>query len=936
MKIPKNKPINNSVVLIEQARVLSEGPSTSVDDELQLRVSESLRGAIAALEAESVGPIMNPKRILPGTIADPEFLNQPIRDSKQDLEILNGISKSLRKGMLSYYNAIALKESDVIGKLKTLRSKIATLKLYARNLDSNDQYVAFSFTDGSEVGAPDSGTPATYSEEEGALLLPCSPESIVHPEIASIQILPSSNGALGNSLERSRSRHADPALMMDGQTHTWMEYEKTNSAGDPFVKLDLRVSFKTPTIINNIRVNPANLGTANWVKIKDIQVETSEAVISIKDDISTPNWEPGADPFKLAPASSKFAGQGVYTFNPVLAKAVQISFVQDESYPIGNKNRYAIGIRELAISQIPFSSEGSFVLTPARFSRPVRAIGFTHNVAPYDSNFIKLEYQVSADGGTNWTDIVPLDNVDSAKKEALVLDIPSDMFLIKGKITRDSSKFKSAPSPKLLKTVEQMTSIATSSTSKFITDKRPETFLELIRIGLGCSGLTGNPLFLGTIKAGEAASFDVPINIPRDELRLLVNGVAWHLGSHLTDNLDAKTFLFDDSSTPNQIIFGDGVLGRAPTVGAEVYVYINTDRKAVFSLSKPYTAELSLQSDKIVETTRVVYRDLERRTAKAYAGPGQNKIVIPAEHRMHAINYVQNTDGEYDAMDSGDATRAVGVGAYPSGLQDGRVEFADLAEGQRRYVTDWDSNTIFFAPDNGNQYDVEVEYEYTLAVEIPQKEWMYHPSENKIIITSDKFIPRIGEKDFEELVNTRVLNLISGLSREVVNPVTILKGSIQPVDLSGDILRVLDVEIPFQNGAQEFIELLDENKEGYFSVDYKKGNIYLPPGIHFPAGQIRFLYVAAEIDYGLGIKLQEGSDYSVNGQELQLTPAYLNSHAEGTRNRPERNRMVIRYDAFSDPNTGSSEREPFYSPVIRDIAVVGVSVDPRLGTLESL
>lgn len=933
MKIPKIKPIDGSAVLQEQARILSAGLPTNADDEMQLNATENFRQAMSALEAENVSPITKPKEILPGTIANPGDIDATLQDTKKDLETLVGINRNLRSGMLAFYNGVVMKENDITGKLKTLRNQLATLKLYARNLDQDNQYIAYSFTDGSQIGAPDSGESLTYSEEEGALLLPCSPEAIVFPEIEAINILPSSVGQRGNSLELSRSRHADINLIADGQTHTWFEFEKVSASRGDSVQLDIQIVFKEPTIINNIRINPANLGTSNWIKIKDIQVDTGEILVSIKDDISTPTWEPGVDPFVLAPAASKFAGQGVYTFSPIRAKSVQISLFQDEPYIVGQKYRYAIGIRELAIAQIPFSTEGSFVLQPARFSRPVRAIGFIHNVAPYDERFIKLEYQVSTDNGITWVPVVPLDNVDIANTEALVLDTPSDSIMVKGKVTRDSAKFGDRAPAKLLKTIEQLVSINTSSTTKVVVDMKPETFLEVIRIGLGCAGLSGSPIFLGTITgSSETSVFEVPIPLPRERLRLLVNGSPWHLASSLPDDPDLEVFLYDDTTTPGQIIFGDGVTGKAPAAGSEVYAYIDTDASAIFSASRPYVAELSNVSDKLTQTTKVVYRDLERKTARAYAGPKQNKIVIPPEHRMIAIGTVWNADGEYEPMDTNDAVRAQGVGAYDTGLQDGRVEFANLEEGERKYVTDWDDNVLYFSPINESTSDVVVEYDYTTAIEIPQKEWQYHPQENKIIINSDKFIPRSHERDTAGFQNERRIPLLSSFN----STATVMRGSIEPIDLTGELGRILDTEVPFNNGAQEFRDIADPNKEGYYSVDYKEGHIYLPEGIGFPEGKIRFLYVAAEIDYGLGIKLQEGIDFIAKGQEVGLTPFYINTHAETTRNRPERNRLLIRYDAFPDADLGGSERERFYSPVIRDIAIVGVSVDPRLGVLESL
>jgi len=45
---------------------------------------------------------------------------------------------------------------------------------------------------------------------------------------------------------------------------------------------------------------------------------------------------------------------------------------------------------------------------------------------------------------------------------------------------------------------------------------------------------------------------------------------------------------------------------------------------------------------------------------------------------------------------------------------------------------------------------------------------------------------------------------------------------------------------------------------------------------------------------------------------------------------------LARYDAKVGASVDGSLLEQFYSPVIRDIDIIGITIDPRLGTLESL
>lgn len=944
MKIKKLKPAPNSSILSEQARTLSEAPRTANDDYLQLEAGEGLRRALAALDAEDVEPITQRLKITPGTPADPAPLNTFLSNSETDLRSLYGINQQIRKGMLARYNSVASKEADIIGNLKTLRERLSTLKLYARNIANENQYITYSFTDGQQIGLPDSENVATYSEEEGALLLPIETGAILKPEIAKIEILAQdSNGVIGNNSDRNRSRNAVVEAINDGQTHSWFEYERIQNARGEDLRLSIKFLLREPSIINRIRIDPVNFGTRNWVKIEDIIIQTENGIISVRDDISTPTWDADEDPFQLSPAASKYAGQGLYTFSPVLARTIQITFVQSEPYAIenGSKLRYAIGLREIDILQVPFTTEGEFLLKPAVFKTPVRTIGLVNNIAPYDPTFVTLSYQISTDGGTTWLPITPLENVSFDKKEALTFDTPIQSLMLKGKIVRDDASFQQKLPEDLIKEAEIMTAISSPST-RIPLEVKPESYLEVIRIGLGCCGETGHPLFLGTISQnGEAPFFYLPLKADRERLHVLLNGEEWPILEQF-ESINTTGVLYDDTSTPPQLVFGDGnadgLGGRIPPSGAEVYIYLDADKKAVFSNQKPYITELSMQSDKIVETTKVCFRDLTVKTGEVHTGPGQYFVEFPPNHRIIQIVSVDNGTS-YEPILGADSWPET-VGQYGIhydgyGFRNGRFEFV-TAEGNW-YGTDWDNNKLFFSPANSSQQQMTVTYRYIDILILENTEWRYHPTENKLTITSDRFTPRTGLFEIQEDSEDRVVNVVEGLDPFNGNGVTLVRGSLQPLDTNGaGMRRILESEVSFINGATEFINLRQDNLEGFYSADYKKGIICLPPGITFPAGQIKFMYVAAEISYGLGERLISGKDYIANDMVIDLTPTYIHNYTESNRNRPDRGKLLARYDYRPGTTLQDPERAKFYSPVLRDITIVGVGIDPRLSTLETL
>jgi len=944
MKIKKLKPALNSSILSEQARILSEAPRSSSDDYLQLEAGEGARRALAALSAEDVEPLAEKVKIVPGTIADPEPLNRFFIGAEEDLRSLYGINQSIRKGMLSRYNSIASKEANIIGNLKTLRERLSTLKLYSRNVAANNQYITYTFGDGQQIGVPDSPNVATYSEEEGALLLPIETGSVTRPEIAKIEIVQEdSTGAVGNNADRTRPRNAVLGAVIDGQTHTWFEYERVQNARGNDLRLALKFTLKEPSIVNRVRIDPVNFGTKAWVRIEDIKIQTEDGVISIRDDISTPSWDSNEDPFQLSPATAKYAGQGLYTFSPVMAKTVQITFVQSEPYAVenGSRLRYAIGLKEIDIFQVPFAPEGEFLLKPIAFKTPVRTIGLLNNIAPYDPKFITMSYEVSVDGGTSWLPIAPLENVDFSKKEALTFDTPIQSLILKGKMVRDDSSFEQKLPQGLIKQAQFLTSISSPAT-RISLESKPDSYLELIQIGLGCAGDLGHPLFLGTVSSREEAQvFYLPSGFSRDRLRILVNGESWPI----LDSFEATNttgVLYDETSTPPQLVFGDGnsegLKGRPPAIGAEIYAYLDADKKAIFSGEGPYYVELSTQSDKIVETTSIAFRDLTIRIGEVHSGPNQVMVEFPANHHITEIVSVNNGTA-YEFILGADrfpeTIDRYGIHFDDYRFRNGRFEFV-TAEGNF-YGTDWANNKLYFSPANNSQQQMTVTYKYIDRLVLDESEWKYLPIENKIMVKSDRFTPRTYTYTIEENSGDRAIYLTEGLDPFNYNGVTLVKGSILPIDTTGNGMhRVLESEVSFINGASEFINLQQDSLEGFYSVDYRNGVIFLPPNMTFPTGEIRFMYVAAEISYGFGRKLEEGRDYISNDLVADLTPSFIHSYGEANRNRPDRSKLLVRYDYKPGTSIQDPDRARYYSPVLRDITIVGVGVDPRLSTLESL
>jgi len=936
MKIDKIQPIEGSRILQEQAERLSKRVLLPSDVELLGSEVASRRNALIALEAENVEPIAKPPKIRPGEIAEPEPLDEVLRNIEEDLQILSNISENISETLRASYNITSIKENNTIGLLKTLRDRIASLKLYAADSLSSDEHIAYSFTDGTKLRVPDSEFVATYIEEEGAITLPFSAGKIKIPEIISTTILDISNGVPGNNHDKTRQRHASIDTIYDSNIHTWFEYEKVMRDSGEKLTLALRLDFKEPTVINHIKVIPALIGAPTWPKIKNIQVDVGQRLVSIAQDVTNLDWVSLDEVFTLSPSSSKYAGYGAFTFEPKLARAIVVTIEQDKYYPIRNERgnilwRAVIALREVQALQIPFDSEGEFSLAPGTFNNPVRAIGILHNAKPFTDKDATITYSISTDGEDTWTEISPLESKNTLIDEAYILEVPTARVALKGKIKRNSEAFQGSRSTAedKLEVVEKVFPLTTEASTKYFLDNTPETFVEAIQIGLGAVGYSAEPLFLGqaTGSLGNSQTFKLPFSIEPFNNNLLVDNEIWIWAETFTSNTH-KAYLYDDTTNPPQIILGDGkpigqgLSGRLPASGTSIYLMFHPDKLPIVSGTGPYKIELSHQSDKIKGSTEIFFIE-ERQIAEKRAGPGIAKIEIPDEHRETTFISLSSSERTYSNE------------LHPVGNQilflNGSKEFTelDLEDDEYVYSADSDTGFLYLHPANTESSpDIVYRYSYAPYKKLTEDCWRYSDVENAIYVDSPLATPTIKTYDIEEVLAGRVLNLLY-VPR-------VIKGSLKAVDNIGDLALALEVEIAFIDGAQEFQNLGLEDLTGFFSFDYKENQLYLPEGGTFPIGTLQYSVVKLELHYGRGIQLKKGLDFTAAQNTIEITPYFMNQYAERLRSRPAYNRLLARYDAKVGASVDGSLLEQFYSPVIRDIDIIGITIDPRLGTLESL
>jgi hypothetical protein len=995
MKIRKIKPIEGSAILASQAELISSaGRSRDTSSEyLAVHERSAFSEAMLHLAAENVNPIARPPKIAAGTLADPTELTRFFNDVGLDLNAMYVNIQKLSEVLLQRHNIVALKEGSVIGALKTLRAKIATLKLYSRDLGRNNEYKHFSFTDADEIQEGFE----MYVEEEGALTLPKESGGALSLPIAHIEIDTESDGSPGyaNRLNPGLFDSGNMGFLTDSNEQTWFEYENQYDTGqrESGVRLVLNILLPFSQIVNQIRISPANLGTTAWVKIEDIKLakNTSSKFVSIKGDIVKTEWTKDDDPFILAPANSKFAGQGVFTFLPRKASVIKITLIQNSPYQIetrfGLKKRYCIALRELQVYQIRFKEEGEFRLRDIEFNAPVRAIGFLHNQSPGYSQLGQVDYLVSSDGGQTWIDLAPLENKDSLREERLVFEAPTRSLMVKGKIKRLPEGFADFTEAEVTYSqIEKLVSTPRASTSITL-DYAQKSFLEVVKAGVGTVGGEVEPTLigLGASTPGDRTLYHLSKPIETDRLRVVVNGERWEVKPNFrnedgTLNVTSPWVMHDPSFGNNGVlIFGDGgvhvasnnIGGRPVPIGAEIRIYQKADIPKV-TLSDEggfYEVELTEDSAKSRANTVLFWSpsvaDVRLDglaffpTETLYTDYETNHLIPRGQYALIAVRPHSSSPSQVGYIG-------------PISFINGQQEFTEADFGGREsgVALNYDANASYFSIDRDNHrvyinkvpndqtYPLTFYYPYIKRYRFEGEDIHYLPYREDLksilIIKNPLFRPRTSEIDLFNvgtdftILNERTLHLTQ----------RVVKGTLSIYDSTETrwLREKLKTEIDYINGATEFS--LVDSQNGKYSVDYagtstdgEGTNICIPiPGVNAPfrewesatitasagsVGKSRLIFQAADIEahYMEGRPLIPNIDYFPSSKKIELSPDFILTES---RSKALEKRILIRYDAALESSEEGAEIEVYYSPVIRDIAVIGITIDPRLGTLEVL
>lgn len=353
---------------------------------------------------------------------DPEIFNKLWQDLLDDLISIFKEIENIESLAIANFNFVSTEANRLIARLKSVSSKLGDYILFAVDASKDFIYYKDSFNDISRVDVNSpllNKEPGEINQIEGIVTLPIDRTKDPRLVVKESPIInPSSNGTAGNNQELGSLWNGDLSVLLDNNPDTWFEYEKVvipTKDDKTALILDLTINMGEQKIVNHIRINPNNFGTKTIVKIEEIETSLDgEVYTSIKDDIPVGGFttEDEENIFILAPSTSKFAGQGIYTFTPRKVKYIRFILRQEEPYIIstvvGDRLRYAIGLRDIEIQALTYKSEGEIVSRPYQSSDEIRKIILQSNQNPSEiSDLAEIRYYISPDNGSSWHELSP-------------------------------------------------------------------------------------------------------------------------------------------------------------------------------------------------------------------------------------------------------------------------------------------------------------------------------------------------------------------------------------------------------------------------------------------------------------------------------------------------------------------------------------------------
>jgi len=779
-----------------------------------------------------------PESVRVGTAPNRETYNTNLELINDDLQILFLELENVEGVIIENFNLFATHSNRLSSRVKRLSSKVTDFALFSRLPIKNSFFFSDTFSDLSKI---DLGSNLLNAEEceinqvEGVLTLPVNRGATEVLEIVETPLINSnSNGREGNNEEVGAQLNNNISALFDSNSDTWFEYERVlQEDDDEALVFDFTVNTGSSQIINFIRINPNNFGTKTEVEILDISTSVDgQLYMSVKDDIPIAGFliEDEENVFKLAPSTSKFAGQGLYTFTPRYAKYVKVTLRQSTPYLIntvqGQQFRYAIGIRDFEIQRIAYQAAGEAVSVEFQTSDEIKKIALQTNQSPLQkSELAEVRHQLSFDNGNTWNDVSPLTddgfintdttvqeviNINTEDSNSINTDTPVLSLRYKSILSRDDAGFTDSSTS----FVEQ---IAEKTELKIVPQQEPWFFqldnnplvgsISVIDPSYGSRDVSGTKYLVGK-GTGQSVNFSLPFDDLRTDLfkvsngtdydieerfiqRVFVDGTEWTRVPTLASALSTSEFYV--LTKDNDLQFGNGTNGKSPGLNSNIEVLFTEER--IYPVGKnDHKSEIQFPTSIDKDTVQVVRRG---EVVTNIVEASKNAQIHRLEHRN-----IQSLDSIMFAPSS-------------QSVFTNRIEFQNGLidpEGELLAPGDWsidEERGIIYSFDRVEPTEtITICYTYKAEEVLLSSQWIWgdeDPLHHSVQINEDAWVP-----------NTSIgTTAIAGLSKVLLPKLSVIEGSIninKPSTATATDDPFLE-EVTYIDGSSELNQIIRREEE---------------------------------------------------------------------------------------------------------------------------
>ncbi|MCK5292662.1 MAG: hypothetical protein KAR39_11690 [Thermoplasmata archaeon] len=986
-----NQLLNNKQSEIAKTQLLDllSGVDKAVQDGTLVAIEQinaAVQFALSKAATDIYAPIFEVNKATVGTTPNPDRYNWVFSQLISDIQTVFSELKYTGDIVVANFNRLVNEEKAILARTKKLYNKLQDLELFVTNAGDRALYVSDDFIDFDSIDYDlrfQEGALCFVDTEQGLVTLPQSltTSTVVVNEVKINEI---SNGVIGNNQQIDAAHHANINEILDENADTWFEYERVGlKATDTQLVLSLTMTLADSYIINHIRVNPNNFGTSNWVKIASIETSLDDRTyISIKENLPVEGFVQllEDDDFILAPATSKFAGQGFYTFTPRKAKYVRIVFEQPQGYFIettaGKRFRYAVGIRDIDVRAIRYDAQGSVVSLPFGLTQEISKVALIAVENPVRSSEIaKIEHYISVDDGATWypiqaisgeePDIPKILTFNDESEGAIKTDSAATTIRHKAVLIRESGGFSSdkAAISETVAPLAELRQIPAATPFNVNIDQRPIVgSVRIINPVYGSKGWTSPKLYVGTSDGTPGQTFPLGANIREGEEKVYVDSQLW--ASVITFDSEYQYVINYEHGEDKLPLIKFGPDNSIPSNGSIISIELPAEFVVVEG-KEPHTIVLENISDGDKNAMEVVNYNIPEDVV------GERLSQTATRHHLRNGNIDDGTGITFN--------EAGAIFTSEETFIDGVTELTSAGD----YSVDYLNGIIYSQTITPVDSLVTVNYTYTPLDVVDPDLWKFANDRTYQTIELDHGAYRSIHIDDESLA-AQSAQLKITLANECV-----VRGSIA---FSGTSLTI---EVPFIDGITEFLDILEVDSEdvptggtsfflvnipleaypvvfsdttvfqtetptptvpgdyyvdyvtgevttvstlddgtvsyyyqdtakatdlaGAYSVDYREGIVYLYSGLGADLF-VDYEYTRYAVRYRIAKEL-EPFMFKVNPDDKLITiidPAVLDDYLPTTRHS---GLIKVFYDYIAEVRESIEELEPFFTPVLKGYAL---------------